>query len=198
LVFATGLFEPAMAAAPDHGTDHRDPLLTKHLVEGRSCGPCVGCCSIYQIRALQKPKYTLCKHCTGTSCAIYNDRPDDCRKFFCLWRRIAAMPEEARPDKIGIVFTYEIYHPPPAPFRKHYIIGRAISDPTVFDKPLGRAAVNMFIREGSLPVFIAHPLETKMVYPDPAFSDAILNPTTTTHVELVAAALAWRKQYGMT
>jgi len=86
LVFATGLFEPAMAAAPDHGTDHRDPLLTKHLVEGRSCGPCVGCCSIYQIRALQKPKYTLCKHCTGTSCAIYNDRPDDCRKFFCSAR----------------------------------------------------------------------------------------------------------------
>src|SRR5919198_3090540 len=93
-VFATGLFEPAMAAAPDHGTDQRGPLLTKHLVEGRSCGPCVGCCSIYQIPALQKPKYTLCKHCTGTSCAIYDDRPDDCRKFFCLWRRIAAMHEE--------------------------------------------------------------------------------------------------------
>jgi hypothetical protein len=63
---------------------------------------------------------------------------------------------------------------------------------------MGRAAVNMFIREGSLPVFIAQPLETKMVYPDPDFSDAILNPSTTRHVELVPAALAWREQYGMT
>jgi hypothetical protein len=63
---------------------------------------------------------------------------------------------------------------------------------------MGHAAVNMFIREGSLPVFIAHPLETRMVYPGPDFSDAILNPTTTRHVALVPAALAWREQCGMT
>jgi hypothetical protein len=187
-----------MAIVPDREGKNNRPLLTEHLVAGRSCGPCIGCCSIYQIPALQKPKYTLCKHCTGSSCTIYDDRPDDCRTFYCLWRRIAVMPEQARPDKIGIVFTYEMYDPPPTPFQRRYIIGRAISDPTVFDKPMGRAAVNMFIREGSLPVFIAQPLETKMVYPDPDFSDAILNPTTTRHVALVPAALAWREQYGMT
>jgi hypothetical protein len=186
-----------MAIVPDCGGKNNGPLLTEQLVEGRACGPCIGCCSIYQIPALQKPKYTLCKHCTGSACGIYDDRPDDCRTFYCLWRRIAVMPEQARPDKIGIVFTYEIYHPPPTPFQRRYIIGRAINDPAVFDKPMGRAAVNMFIREGSLPVFIAHSLETKMVYPDPDFSDAILNPTTTRHVALVPAALAWRQQYGM-
>jgi len=187
-----------MAIVPDRGGKDNRPLLTEQLVEGRGCGSCIGCCSIYQIRALQKPKYTLCKYCSGSSCAIYDDRPDECRTFYCLWRRIAVMPEHARPDKIGIVFTYEIDSPPPTPFKKRYIIGRAIHDPTVFDKPLARAAVNMFIREGSLPVFIAHPLETKMIYPDPHFSDAILNPTTTRHVTLVPAALAWRDQYGMT
>jgi hypothetical protein len=63
---------------------------------------------------------------------------------------------------------------------------------------MGRAAVNMFIREGSLPVFIAHPLEIKMIYPDPDFSDAILNPSTTRHVALVPAALAWREHYDTT
>jgi hypothetical protein len=188
-----------MAVLPDEAAlGLRASSLADHLVEGRSCGPCIGCCSIYQIPALKKPKYELCTHCTGTSCRIYDDRPDDCRKFYCLWRRIEAMPEEARPDKIGIVFTLEIYNPPPSPFRKRYIIGRAIDDPAVFDAPYGRAAVDMFIREGSLPVFIAYKHETKMVYPDEAFSDAILNPLTTAHVALVPAALAWRKQYGMT
>jgi hypothetical protein len=187
-----------MAARPDrNATGRRGHPLTDHLVEGRSCGTCIGCCSIYQIPTLKKPKYVLCTYCTGTSCTIYNDRPQECRTFYCLWRRIAAMPEETRPDKIGIVFTYEIYDPPPNPFQKRYIIGRAIGDPAVFDTPYGRAAVNMFIREGSLPVFIAHKDETKMVYPDAAFSDAILNPSTTRHVALVPAALAWRKQYGM-
>ena len=186
-----------MAIVLDREGKNNRPLLTEHLVAGRACGPCIGCCSIYQIPALQKPKYTLCKHCTGSSCAIYDDRPDDCRKFYCLWRRIAVMPEQARPDKIGIVFTYEIHDPPPTPFKKRYIIGRAINDATVFDTPMGRTAVNMFIREGSLPVFIAQPHEIKMVYPDPDFSDAILNPTTTRHVALVPAALAWREQYGM-
>lgn len=186
-----------MAVAPERKAQ-QGYLLTDHLVEGRGCGPCIGCCSIFQIPALQKPKYTLCKHCTGSSCGIYDSRPDDCRKFYCLWRRIAAMPEETRPDRIGIVFTYEIHDSPPIPFRKRYIIGRAIDDPAVFDTRLGRAAVDMFIREGSLPVFIAHRHETKMVYPDPAFADAILNPTATQHVALVPAALAWRRQYGMT
>jgi hypothetical protein len=187
-----------MAIVSDRGGKNNSHLLTEQMVEGRTCGPCIGCCSIYQIPALQKPKYTLCQHCTGSSCSIYDDRPHDCRTFYCLWRRIAVMPEEARPDKIGIVFTYEIHGSPPTPFHKRYIIGRAINDPTVFETPMARAAVNMFIREGSLPVFIAHALETKMVYPDPDFSDAILNPTTTRHVALVPAALAWREQYGMT
>jgi hypothetical protein len=158
-----------MAALPEGGGKRGHPL-TDHLVEGRSCGPCIGCCSIYQIPTLNKPKYVLCTHCTGTSCTIYDDRPQECRTFYCLWRRIAAMPEEARPDKIGIVFTYEMYDPPPNPFQKRYIIGRAIGDPAVFDTAYGRAAVNMFIREGSLPVFIAYKDETKMVYPDAAFS----------------------------
>src|SRR5262245_28337296 len=83
----------AMAIVPDREGKNSRPLLTDHLVAGRGCGPCIGCCSIYQIPALQKPKYTLCKHCTGSSCAIYDDRPDDCRKFYCLWRRIDVMPE---------------------------------------------------------------------------------------------------------
>jgi hypothetical protein len=84
------------------------------------------------------------------------------------------------------------------PFQGRYIMGRAINGPTAFDKSMGRAAVNIFICESSLPVFIAHPLEIKMVHPDPDFSGAILDPTTTRHVALVPAALAWREQYGMT
>ena len=172
--------------------------LIEHLVAGRECGDCVACCKVFKIPELNKPRYVLCTHCTGTGCGIYDTRPNDCRTFYCLWRRIEAMPDSARPDQLGIVFAIESYLPPRMPFERLYIIGRAVGDPAVFDTPAGRAAVNMFILEGSLPVFIGHKHEQKMIYPNEEFRDAILNPSTTKHHSLVPAALAWRKQYGMT
>jgi hypothetical protein len=96
------------------------------------------------------------------------------------------------------VFSIEMYHKPRIPFERIYIIGRALADPAVFDTPMGRAAVNMFVREGSLPVFISHEHERKMIYPNKEFSEAILDPAKTTDPELGTAARKWRVQYGMT
>ena len=182
----------------DQASEAQPVSLTEHLVKGRECGGCIACCKVFQIPEIKKPRYTLCPHCTGSGCGIYDTRPQDCRTFYCLWRRIEAMPDLARPDKLGIVFSVEMYRRPRMPFEKMYIIGRAIEDRAAFDTPAGRAAVNMFIEEGSLPVFIAYEHERKMVYPNKEFSEAILDPLHTTHVSLVPAALEWRKQYGMT
>jgi hypothetical protein len=172
--------------------------LTEHLVEGRECGSCTACCKVFQIPELNKPRYVLCSHCTGSQCGIYETRPKVCREYYCLWRRIEVMPDFARPDKLGIMFSVEMYAQPRMPFEKMYIIGRAPDNPAAFDTPEGRAAVNMFVREGSLPVFIAYEHERKMIYPNKEFSEAILDPANTTHRSLVPAALKWRKQYGMT
>lgn len=46
-----------------------------------------------------------CKHCTGSGCAIYEDRPEvPCRTFNCAWLdNVAEFPEDMRPDVSGVI-----------------------------------------------------------------------------------------------
>jgi hypothetical protein len=184
-----------MPYIPD--SELRTASLIGHLVDGRECGSCTACCDVFDVPELDKPNYVRCSYCTDFGCGIYETRPEVCRTYFCLWRRIDAMPDLARPDRIGIVFSIVTGHMPVSPFERLYIIARAIDDPAVFETPAGRAAIRMFVREGSLPVFTAFGDEKKQVYPDQAFREAILDPLNPKHAALATAAIAWRKSYGM-
>ena len=46
---------------------------------------------------------TLCKHQCKTGCAIHKTRPRECRNYQCLWRVDESIPEDQRPDKLGVV-----------------------------------------------------------------------------------------------
>ena len=74
------------------------------LVPGRSCGTCVVCCYLTDIDTpeLKKPPGTVCEHCTGTGCGVYETRPPICRTFHCGWRYAAHLDEDWRPDRSGI------------------------------------------------------------------------------------------------
>src|SRR4249919_857209 len=89
----------------DEPIDRRGVSLTDDLVVGRQCGGCVACCKLFHVPQLQKPPNVLCSHCTGRGCGIHEVRPEVCRTYYCLWPRIEAMPDFARPDKLGIVFS---------------------------------------------------------------------------------------------
>lgn len=93
----------------------------------RSCGACSACCMVMHIPELDKPPHAHCPHqLRGIRqteldlpgwhpCGIYQERPDSCRAYNCLWLRgdlfrtkkkknreksIAPL----RPDKIGVIF----------------------------------------------------------------------------------------------
>ncbi|MEL7088668.1 MAG: hypothetical protein AAGL98_09555 [Planctomycetota bacterium] len=79
----------------------------------RSCGSCTACCSSLIIEELSKPAFTACEHdCSasncgksyGGGCAIYEDRPDSCRSFRCLWLD-GHLGQDDRPDELGVIFT---------------------------------------------------------------------------------------------
>jgi hypothetical protein len=169
------------------------------LVEGRECGPCVACCKIPEINVpeLRKPANVLCPNCTGTGCGIYPNRPPVCRAWYCMWRRLAALPDGLRPDKVGVMFWLDRREPAASPFEKVFIVGQAVDDPAAFSDPLVKAAIDAFSRHAGLPIWLAFGAERKLIHPDGAFQDAILNPTTTPWQSLVPAALAWRKNYGL-
>lgn len=78
-------------------------------VPARECGSCNQCCFMYPIEAIQKDHSTWCQHCDiGRGCKIYNDRPNECAKFFCEWVRptILNLEDEWFPAKSHMIITY--------------------------------------------------------------------------------------------
>jgi hypothetical protein len=167
------------------------------LVPERDCGSCVACCKILEINQpeLKKPSDVLCQHNTGTGCGIYLSRPAICRTWYCLWRRIAEMPDFTRPDKIGVVFSIDRHNPPRNLFEQLYIVARTINGPHDLLHPEVKAIIEMFVDEGTLPIWVSHDGEKKLIYPFPELVGAILNPTTATPPSLLAQAAIWRERW---
>lgn len=90
-------------------------------IPGKACGECNLCCQILEIDELAKPAGLLCKDCLlGNGCAIYDDRPQVCRDFECLWKGDRAMAAPLRPDRVGTILMED-------PDSDEY---RAVCDPT--------------------------------------------------------------------
>jgi len=52
----------------------------------RECGDCNMCCKLPSVKNLKKD-YEWCKHCEiGVGCKIYEERPKQCKDFYCLWK----------------------------------------------------------------------------------------------------------------
>jgi hypothetical protein len=70
----------------------------------RSCAGCTACCELLPVDALEKPPGVRCKHaCAGKGCAIYPQRPGDCRGFACTWLLDPTWGGTLRPDRCGFV-----------------------------------------------------------------------------------------------
>jgi hypothetical protein len=64
------------------------------------------CCKVYRIEDLKKPAGKWCSHCAiGVGCKIYDDRPQQCRAFDCVWIQDAEMPQSWKPENSKIVFS---------------------------------------------------------------------------------------------
>ena len=78
------------------------------IVEGRSCGTCTLCCKVLTIEALGKPNGQWCPHCVkGRGCAIYSDRPNECRSFYCEYLLSPAFGEHWFPARSKLVVAYK-------------------------------------------------------------------------------------------
>jgi hypothetical protein len=80
-----------------------------YVVPGRSCGGCSLCCKLLRIDAFNKPSGNWCPHCKPGhgGCAIYENRPPECRTFYCLWLTSANLGAEWRPNKCKMVLQIE-------------------------------------------------------------------------------------------
>jgi hypothetical protein len=80
------------------------------LVAGRSCGTCSMCCKVFNVSWLDRPKPAgkWCHHCKpGKGCAIWQDIPQRCADYYCLWRLKDQLDDRWRPDVSGFVISLE-------------------------------------------------------------------------------------------
>jgi hypothetical protein len=59
------------------------------------------------VPALDKPNYKTCEHLCAKGCAIYEQRPQVCRTWSCMWLLgYIDGDERRRPDRLGLIFTW--------------------------------------------------------------------------------------------
>jgi hypothetical protein len=71
----------------------------------RPCGECQLCCKLFPVPLLEKPAGAWCRHSCAAGCAIHASRPEVCRQYDCYWRDHNDVPDNCRPDRIGVVVT---------------------------------------------------------------------------------------------
>ncbi len=72
----------------------------------RMCGECRLCCKVFPLPVLDKPGDEWCKFADGSGCSIHErGQPAVCREYACYWLEHEELPEEYRPDRVGIVVT---------------------------------------------------------------------------------------------
>jgi hypothetical protein len=79
------------------------------ILAGRGCGACSLCCKLLRIDEFQKPEGQWCIHCAPGKggCKIYNNRPNECREFYCAWLTVAELGPEWFPFRSKIVVYFE-------------------------------------------------------------------------------------------
>jgi uncharacterized cysteine cluster protein YcgN (CxxCxxCC family) len=85
-------------------------------VPGRECGGCAACCTDLHIKApgFQKLAGVRCINLAADcKCTIYEARPQVCADFECGWRLMAALGDDWRPDRCGIILIPKTKDNPP-------------------------------------------------------------------------------------
>ena len=91
-----------------------ETLLLGPVLPDRDCGGCTVCCVTLKVDTpeFSKPAGTPCQQLTPQGCSIHAVRPPICRTWFCAWRRVAELPDEARPDRSGLLVSINFERAP--------------------------------------------------------------------------------------
>ncbi len=81
---------------------------SKTMATCNSGRACTLCCKLLGITTLAKPRYQWCRFCKkDTGCAVYEQRPDECQVYTCLWLetqlRGEGMIDELKPVNCGVI-----------------------------------------------------------------------------------------------
>ncbi len=182
----------AMSSAADLETTLLGPVLP-----GRDCGDCTACCSVLTVDTpeFKKPPGVACVHVTDGGCAIHAVRPTICRTWFCGWRRVAALPDAARPDRSGLLVSLNFVRAPQNCFEGVSINIRLMPGSDAIGSGMAGRVLDALCG-GLVPVWFSDGARKMLMHPDREVAALVLSGDPAP-AALRGEVAAWRERYGM-
>ena len=185
---------PRHAARMHMDTDLETALLGPVILD-RSCGDCTMCCTILTVDTpdFKKAAGAPCAHLGEQGCSIHAVRPHICRTWFCAWRRVQAMPDEARPDRSGILASIDFVREPRNCFEGVSIMVRMLPGSAAIENGMAGAILDSLCDQ-LVPVWFSDGSRKMLMHPDNEVAALVLSGDAAP-AHLRAEVAAWRARY---
>ncbi|WP_354291044.1 YkgJ family cysteine cluster protein [Sphingomonas sp. PvP055] len=177
--------------------ENLEAILLGAVLADRACGDCTACCTVLTVDTpeFRKPGGTPCDYLVAQGCSIHASRPHICRTWFCGWRRTAAMPDQARPDRSGLLVSLNFERAPRNCFEGVSIIVRTTDPGAAIDKSMAAAVLDSLC-DRLVSVWFSDGAKKMLMHPSDDVATLVLSGDTAP-VHLQAEVAAWREQYGV-
>jgi hypothetical protein len=181
-----------MTTAADLETTLLGPVL-----EDRSCGDCTACCTVLKVDSpdFRKPAGVRCVHLGAGGCGIHPVRPTICRTWFCVWRRMATLPDAARPDRSGLLVSVNFVADAQNCFEGVAINIRLLPGSRAIEDGMA-ATVLDHLCDRLVPVWFSDGAHKMLMHPDNEVAGHVVAGTRAPP-HLADEVAAWRGLYGL-
>ena len=172
-----------------------ETLLLGPVLANRECGGCTACCVTLKVDTpdLAKPAGTPCPQLTANGCSIHAVRPTICRTWFCAWRRLAALPDEARPDRSGLIVSVSFHREARHPFEAIALTVLALPGSDAIASGMAARVLDA-ICDRPVAVWFSDGKRKMLMHPEADVAKLVLSGDEPPP-ELAAEVAAWRTQY---
>lgn len=172
-----------------------ETMLLGPVLPGRECGACTICCTVLRVDSpdFRKPEDTPCRHLGTQGCTIHAVRPDICRTWFCAWRRVEGMAEEARPDRSGLLVSLNFERAPRNCFEAVSLTVRLLPGSDAISNGIAAAVLDALC-DGLVPVWFSDGEEKMLMHPDREVAEAVLSGAPPP-AAIAPEVRAWRDHY---
>ncbi len=192
---------PLPSPAEDPGTPippHADleTTLLGPVLADRACGDCTACCTELTVDTPEfaKPAGMPCLHLGSQGCGIHAVRPRICRTWFCAWRRVASLPDAARPDRSGLLVSLNFVTAPQNCLEGVSINVRLLAGSDAIANGMAATVLDS-VCDQLVPVWFSDGSEKMLMHPDTETARYVLSgDAAPAHLQDEVAA--WRDRYG--
>ncbi len=167
------------------------------VLPGRDCGDCTACCTVLTVNTpdFKKPAGTPCVHLCANGCGIHEVRPKICRTWFCAWRRVASMPDTARPDRSGLLVSVNFVQQPQNCFEAVSINVRVLAGSDAIANGMAATVLDSVCTQ-LVPVWFSDGSRKMLMHPENDVANLVISGgSAPAHLEDEVAA--WRARYGV-